>query len=170
MTEEVKEVIKDFARREATSHMNTIKTDIENALAIIRTKTSNPEEFKALFEQAFADIQKRRATTIANNAAARIFNISQYEADLQFLTRAGLVEKAYKQLFSLTGDPCSICEYIITQTNKAPIPFTQAFVDMGKTIETPDRKMTFNYEAITAGNVHPNCHCGYRLIVDEDVV
>src|SRR5690606_2185220 len=69
MTEEVKEVIKDFARREATSHMNTIKTDIENALAIIRTKTSNPSEFKALFEQAFADIQKRRATTIANNAA-----------------------------------------------------------------------------------------------------
>jgi hypothetical protein len=170
MTEEVKEVIKDFARREATSHMNTIKTDIENALAIIRTKTSNPSEFKALFEQAFADIQKRRATTIANNAAARIFNISQYEADLQFLTRAGLVDKAYKQLFSLTGDPCSICEYIITQTNKAPIPFTQAFVDMGKTIETPDRKMTFNYEAITAGNVHPNCHCAYRLIVDEDVV
>lgn len=170
MTEEVKEVIKDFARREATSHMNTIKTDIENALAIIRTKTSNPSEFKALFEQAFADIQKRRATTIANNAAARIFNISQYEADLQFLTRAGLVDKAYKQLFSLTGDPCSICEYIITQTNKAPIPFIQAFVDMGKTIETPDRKMTFNYEAITAGNVHPNCHCAYRLIVDEDVV
>lgn len=170
MTEEVKEVIKDFARREATSHMNTIKTDIENALAIIRTKTSNPSEFKALFEQAFADIQKRRATTIANNAAARIFNISQYEADLQFLTRAGLVDKAYKQLFSLTGDPCSICEYIITQTNKAPIPFIQAFVDMGKTIETPDRKMTFNYEAITAGNVHPNCHCAYRLIIDEDVV
>lgn len=167
MTEEVKQMINDFAKKEATSHINTVKTDIENALAIIRAKTSDSQEIKSMFAQAFADIQKRRAQTIANNAAARIFNISQYEADLQFLTRAGLLKNAYKVLFSLTGDPCEICAYIIKATNMKPIPFTSAFVDLGETIEAGGRKMTFDYEKITAGNVHPNCHCAYRLIVDN---
>lgn len=167
MTDEIKDSINQFARKEATSHINTISTDIENALAIIRTKTSDPAEFRSLFEQAFADIQSRRAIAIANNAAARIFNLSQYEADLQFLTRAGLVDQAYKVLFSLTGDPCPICAQIIAQTNTRPIPFTQAFAEIGDTIESEGKKMTFNYEAIIAGNVHPNCHCAYRLIVDD---
>lgn len=170
MTEELKTTINDFARKESTSHMNTIRTDIENALAIIRTKTSDPEEMKSLFAQAFADIQKHRAVAIANNAAARIFNISQYEADLQFLTRAGKLNSAYKVLFSLTGTPCSICSYIIATTNASPIPFTSAFADMGDTIEAGGTKMTFNYETIIAGNVHPNCHCAYRLIVDDNII
>ena len=167
MTQEIKATIDQFAKKEATSHINTIKTDIENAITIIRTKTSNPEEFNTLFAQAFADIQKRRAIAIANNAAARIFNISQYEADLQFLTRAGLVENAYKVLFSLTGDPCSICQHVINQTNAKPIPFTDAFVNMGEEIEAGGIKMKFNFENIIAGNVHPNCNCAYKLIVDD---
>lgn len=169
-TESIKTMMKDFARKDATSHVNTIRTDIENALAIIRTKTSDPEEFKQLFAQAFADIKKRRAQTIANNAAARIFNISQYEADLQFLTRAELLGRAYKQLFSLTGEPCPICQHLIAETKRNPIPFAQAFVDLGDTIEADGIKMTFNYESITSGNVHPNCHCAYRLIVDDNVI
>lgn len=165
MTEEIKTLINDFARKESVSHINTVRTDIENALAIIRTKTSDPQVMKELFAQAFADIQKHRAIAIANNAAARIFNISQFEADLQFLTRAGLVDKAYKVLFSLTGDPCSICAYLIKTTNDAPIPFTSAFAEIGDTIEAGGKKMTFNYEQIIAGNVHVNCHCSYKIII-----
>ena len=168
MTVELKTLINDFARKESVSHINTVRTDIENALAIIRAKTSDPQEIKSMFQQAFADIQKHRATVIANNAATRIFNISQYEADLQFLTRAGLVNKAYKVLFSLTGDPCEICQSIISQTNASPIPFTSAFADMGDTIEADGKKMTFNYEQIIAGNVHPNCSCSYRLIIKDN--
>lgn len=167
MTEEVKKLINDFAKKEATSHMNTIKTDIENALALIKANTSDPTAIKAQLEEAFKHIVARRSLTIANNAAARIFNISQYEADLQFLTRAGLVNKAYKVLFSLTGTPCSICATLIKQTNNSPIPFTQAFVNLGETIETDDLKMTFDFERIVAGNVHPNCHCAYRLIIED---
>lgn len=166
MTDEVKQTISDFARREATSHVNTIRTDIENALAIIRTQTSDPQEMRQMFQTAFQAIQARRAPAIANNAAARIFNISQYEADLQFLTRAGLISKAYKVLFSLTGSPCAFCASLITSTNKAPIPFTSAFADFGETIEAEGKKMTFNYEQIIAGNVHPNCHCAYKLIIE----
>lgn len=167
MTEEVKAQINTFAKKEATSHVNTIKQDIENALVVIRSQTNDPALQQEMFQQAFADIQKRRAGTIANSAASRIFNLSQYEADLQFLTRAGKINQAYKVLFSLTGDPCSICSHLIRESNASPVPFTQAFADLGQTIEAEGLKMTFNYEKITAGNVHPNCHCAYRLIVEE---
>jgi len=168
MTAEVKQMIKDFAAREARSHMNTIKTDLENALALIKGQTSDPTMMKQLLAQAFADIVARRAQTIANNAAARIFNISQYEADLQFLTRIDKVKQAFKVLFSLTGKPCSICASLIASTNASPIPFTSAFADLGDEIEGEDGlKMKFDFERITAGNVHPNCHCAYRLIIKE---
>ena len=166
MTEDVKAMIADFAKRESVSHMGTIRSDIENALAIIRAQTSDPQQTRQMFQVAFEAIQARRAIAIASNAADRIFNFSQYEADLQFLTRANLVNQAYKVLFSLTGAPCSICASIISATNASPIPFTSAFADMGQTIEGEDGlKMTFNYEQIEAGNVHPNCHCAYVLIV-----
>lgn len=169
MTEEVKNTINEFARREATSHINTISSDIENALAIILASSSDPQEMVKLFDLAFKSIQERRAAVIANNAATRIFNISQFEADLQFLTRAGKVSQAYKELFSLTGDPCSVCEFIIAATHAAPIPFTQAFANLGQTIEKDGTKITFNYEAIISGNVHPNCHCAYKLVVKDNI-
>jgi hypothetical protein len=168
MTDEVKSLISSFARREAKSHMNTIRNDIENALAIIKGQTSDPTEMKTLLAQAFAQIVERRAQTIANNAAARIFNISQYEADLQFLTRIDKIGQAYKVLFSLTGTPCSICASLIASSNANPIPFTAAFADLGDEIEGEDGlKMTFDFERIIAGNVHPNCHCAYRLVIKE---
>lgn len=169
MTDEVKATINQFAKKEATSHINTINTDIQNALAIIRAKTSDPQEFQTLFAEAFAAIQQRRALAIANNAAARIFNISQYEADLQFLTRAGLVNQAYKVLFSLTGDPCGFCASLIASSNASPIPFTDAFAYMGDVLESDGRKLKLDYENIIAGNVHPNCRCAYRLVVSPDV-
>lgn len=167
ITPQIKQMIQDFAQNEATSHINTIKTDIENALAMIKARTSDPAEIKTQLAAAFKQIQAERSLTIANNAASRIFNISQYEADAQFLTKAGKIDQAYKVLFSLTGDPCPICESIIESTNASPIPFTQAFVNLGDTIEAGGRKMTFNFEEITAGNVHPNCHCAYQLILNS---
>lgn len=169
MTDDIKAMINDFARREATSHLGTIKGDIENALAIIRTQTSDPTEIKRMLQAAFIDIQKRRAPLVASNASNRIFAMSQYEADLQFLTRHNLLKKAYKQLFSSTGDPCPICTYLIAQTNSAPIPFTEAFASLGDSITAEGVSMKFNYESILAGNVHPNCHCYYKLIIHDDI-
>lgn len=169
LTSEVKATIDQFARKDATSHINTIRTDIENALAIIRAKANSPEEFSILFQQAFADIQARRSLAIANNAASRIFNISQYEADLQFLTRSGLVKQAYKVLFSLSGTPCPFCASIIAETNASPIPFTSNFANMGDTISAEGKEFAIDFENIIAGNVHPNCNCAYRLIVKDDV-
>lgn len=167
MTDEVKSNITKFSEREALSHMNTLRTDIDNALLLIRTITSNPEEIKQMLQVAFIDIQKRRAPLIASNAATRIFSLSQYEADLQFLNRHDLVGKAYKQLFSSTGDPCRICSYLITETNAKPVPFTQAFASIGDSITADGLKMDFKYEDIISGNVHPNCHCYYKIIIKE---
>lgn len=169
MTNDVKLMIDNFARREATSHINTIKTDIENALAIIRTQTSDPAEVKQMLQSAFIGIQNRRAPLIASNAASRIFSLSQYEADLQLLSRNNLLNKAFKQLFSSTGDPCPICRHLISQTNASPIPFTQAFASLGDSITAEGKTMNFDYENIIAGNVHPNCYCNYRIIIHDDI-
>lgn len=169
MTEEVKQYINEFSKREATSHINTLNTDLQNALAIIKAKTSDPAEIKNMFEQAYAQIRARRSATLANSAAVKIFNMSQYEADLQFLTRAGLITQAYKVLFSLTGDPCEFCAQLISESNANPVPFTDAFATVGQTLEVDGKKMKFDYEDIIAGNVHPNCHCAYKLIVKDDV-
>lgn len=170
LTEEVKATIDQFARRDATSHVNTLKTDIENAIALISARTSNREEFMAQFQQAYEQIRARRSLAIANNAAARIFNISQYEADLQFLTRANLIKQAYKQLFSLTGDPCPFCASLIAETSANPIPFTSNFANMGDVLEAEGKSYALDFENIIAGNVHPNCNCAYRLIIEDDVV
>jgi hypothetical protein len=170
LTEEVKATIDQFARRDATSHVNTLKTDLENAIAIIGARTSNREEFMAQFQQAYQQIRDRRSLAIANNAAARIFNISQYEADLQFLTRAGLVKQAYKQLFSLSGDPCPFCASLIAETNAEPIPFTSNFANIGDILEAEGKSYALDFENIIAGNVHPNCNCAYKLVIKDDVV
>ena len=168
LTAEIKDTITNFAAQESTSHVNTIKSDLENALTIIRAHTSDISEIKSLLQSAFIDIQARRADLIASNASSRIFALCQYEADSQLLTRAGLMDKAYKQLVSATGTPCSICSYVIAQTAGAPIPFKQNFVSQGEVIESEGKKMTFNFENITAGKVHPNCNCFYKIIIKED--
>ena len=169
LTDDVKQTIEQFARKDATSHINTINTDIQNALAIVGARANSPEEFRTLFGQAFTQIQARRSLAIANNAAARIFNLSQYEADLQFLTRAGLIKQAYKVLFSLSGDPCPFCSSLIAETNASPVPFTSNFANMGDHIYADGKDMKLDFENIIAGNVHPNCRCSYRLIVKDDV-
>lgn len=166
-TEEIKSQIQSFAAKEAKSHINTLQQDLDNALEIIRAKTSDPTEMKQMFEAAYAKIRANRSTTLANSTAGKIFNLSQYEADLQFLTRAGLVKQAYKELFSLSGDPCAFCAQLIAASKADPIPFTEAFAAYGSHLDVDGKRMTFDYEAIISGNVHPNCRCAYKLIVKE---
>lgn len=118
-------------------------------------------------QKEFEHLSDVRANTIAGNETARAFTQTQYEADYQFLTKAGKLSTAYKELYSRTGDPCVYCQELI---NKGPIPFTKNFLDKGESITVDEngktRTFTANYEAISAGVVHVNCHCGYRLILD----
>jgi len=73
-------------------------------------------------------------------------------------------------MFSLTGDPCPVCAAIIKQTNANPIPFTDPFVQLGDTVKGDGREMTFDFESIIAGNVHPNCNCAYKLVIDDNII
>lgn len=167
LTEDMKQQINDFSRKEATSHINTVNTDLQNALAKITASTSDIDEIKQQFALAFDDIQKRRAEAIANNASARIFRFSGYEADKQLLTRSDMLKTAYKQLYSMSGDPCEICAALIAETEADPIPFEDEFVHLGQTIEAGNKKMTFDYESIEAGGIHPGCRCSYQLILSD---
>lgn len=153
LTDRVRQSIQNFSFREAESHINTILMDLENAKA-----SGKP------LGQAFEEIKARRAPAIAENAAARVLSFSRYEADLQVLAHEGLLDKAYKELHSLTGEPCEFCKALIA---KGPIPFVDNFVDKGTTISVDGKSMDFDYEDISAGNVHPNCNCAYRLVIED---
>ncbi len=123
-------------------------------------------------QENFSSVGKRRAITIAGNEANRVFTMSQFDADQQFLAQNKLTEKAYKRLVSNTGHPEAICKYIIDKTHAHPIPFTQDFVPFGKTLTVTDNGKTYkfkaNYEKLQSGHIHVNCHCRYELLIKQD--
>lgn len=125
-------------------------------------------------QSTFEDVAKKRAQTIARHEANRVFNISQYQADLQFLNESGNMKRAYKRLISRTGDPCPVCSLIIDATRVKPIPFKQNFASLGDVLtaryKKPNgkvgiQKVPINWESIKAGNIHVNCNCEYELII-----
>lgn len=131
------------------------------------------DEIVQAIRNQYPQISKNRATTIARTESARVFNQSQFEADKQFLQSSGLMDKAYKQLVSRTGDPCIHCETLIAMP---PIPFLKNFADLGTTLSATETKedgtvkvksLPINWEAVSAGNVHPNCNCEYVLIIKD---
>lgn len=123
-------------------------------------------------QENFAHIGTRRANVIAGNEANRVFTMSQFDADQQFLAQNQLTPKAYKRLVSNTGNPEAICAYIIRKTAEQPIPFTQDFVPFGKTITVKENGKTYKfkagYEKLQSGHIHVNCHCRYELLILQD--
>lgn len=127
----------------------------------------------------YARITETRAKTIANHESSRVFNMSQYQADVQFLTETNNMSRAYKRLKSrrTTGHPCPVCSSLIEKTRLHPIPFEKNFADLGETLHATYtkengvkavQKVPINYEAIKAGNIHVNCHCEYELVIKND--
>lgn len=125
----------------------------------------------------YQQISKNRARTIARHETNRVFNMAQYQADIQFLNESGLMVNAYKVLYSRTGDPCPFCAKLIDESKNNPIPFQQNFVSVGDVVtasfklkngKMSVRKLPINYEDIMAGNIHVNCQCEYELIIKND--
>jgi hypothetical protein len=120
----------------------------------------------------FAQVSKRRAGVIAGNESNRVFTMSQFEADEQFLAQNKLTDKAYKRLVSNTGNPEPICAAIIERTAKTPIPFKQDFLKFGKefVVRTNGKtyKFTPDYERLKGGHIHTGCKCRYELIIKRD--
>lgn len=134
-------------------------------------------EIERAIRNEYENISKNRAKTIAKHEASRVFNMSQYQADLQFLTESNNMDVAYKRLRSRTGSPCPICKQLIDKTAVHPIPFSKNFADLGDELTAIYRrdngklavqKLPINYEAIKAGNVHVNCNCEYELVIKNE--
>lgn len=120
-------------------------------------------------QENFTEVGQRRANVIASNEANRVFTMSQFDADQQFLAQNRLTSRAYKRLVSNTGHPEAICKYIIDKTAANPIPFTEDFVKFGSTLTVKDNGKTYkfkaNYEKLRSGHIHVNCHCRYELLI-----
>lgn len=134
-------------------------------------------EVERAIRNEYQDISKNRAKTIAKHEASRVFNMSQYQADLQFLTETNNMDVAYKRLRSRSGNPCPVCSTLIAKTTAHPIPFNKNFADLGDELTATYRrengklavqKVPINYEAIKAGNVHVNCNCEYELVIKQE--
>ena len=123
-------------------------------------------------QENFTEVGQRRANVIASNEANRVFTMSQFDADQQFLAQNKLTSRAYKRLVSNTGHPEAICKYIIDKTAANPIPFTEDFVKFGSTLTVKDNGKTYkfkaNYEKLRSGHIHVNCHCRYELLIKQD--
>ena len=124
------------------------------------------EEIQRAIRKEYVDLSRTRANILVGNEMARSITSSQYVADYELLRKTNMLDKAYKRLISSTGDPCPVCKALI---DKGDIPFTDAFLELGDTIqvENDGKTTTFtcNYETIESGVVHCNCHCDYQLII-----
>lgn len=124
------------------------------------------QEIQKEIRSTYSTLSNGRAKTLVNTETSRATVRSQYDADYEFLKNIGKLDKAYKVLESNTGDPCPICAAIIS---KGEVPFTKEFVELGDsvTVSEGDKSitMTFDYEPVEAGCIHPNCHCSYRLMI-----
>lgn len=127
-------------------------------------------------QKEYQKISQNRARTIARHETNRVFNMAQYQADVQFLTEANLMDQAYKRLYNRANDPCPVCAELIEDSRRNPIPFTQNFANLGETLtatykkengKTAVQKVPINYEAIVAGNIHVNCRCEYELLIRQ---
>jgi hypothetical protein len=135
------------------------------------------EEMARTIHKKYENISRTRATTIARHETNRVFNMAQYQADVQFLTEANLMGRAFKVLRNRANDPCEFCEKLIEESRANPVPFTTNFVDLGEVLtvnytkkngKAGTKSLPINYEPITAGNVHVNCRCEYELVVKNE--
>lgn len=163
-----------------TTAANKGKFDDTEAYKLARDQIRQGEGLEQVVkavQQAYTHISATRAKTIARHESSRVFNMSQYQADLQFLVETNNMDRAFKRLRSRVDNPCAVCSMLIAKSHANPIPFNKNFADLGDELTATYRKdngkmavqkLPINYEAITAGNVHVNCNCEYELVIKND--
>lgn len=171
----VKDKFEELVEKDSKAYLAAVHKD-ENiykfARDLILKGESRNNVIKKLQEN-FSAVGKRRAQVIAGNESNRIFTLSQFEADAQFLAQNKLTDKAYKRLISNTGTPEALCRSIIEKTAAEPIPFKQDFIPFNKNYSyTGDdgkpKKFKASYEHLKGGTIHVNCHCRYELLIKQD--
>lgn len=170
----VKDKFEALTGKEGKEFVKAVK-DNEAIYAYVRQQIISGNSRQTVItklQENFGGIGKARANVIAGNEANRVFTMSQFDADQQFLAQNKLTSKAYKRLVSNTGTPEAICKAIIDATALNPIPFKNDFIPFGTTLTVDDngktRKLTANYEKLQSGHIHVNCHCRYELLIKND--
>lgn len=172
MNQDVRSYIKTMSSKAAQSHISTLRRQLfdkirEKAL----TGASQQELINFIRQEYVGNIAKWEAKRIARTETNRAFTQSQFFADKQFIIQNGLEGKAYKKWITRSANPCPLCT---AEAQKAPIPFNQAFFNLGEEAvvtyeengKTKVQKQPINYETIEAGNLHVNCSCAYILIIE----
>lgn len=164
--------IKKITKLVANSHVDTVVDDILETIRQAALKGLSQQELINEVKKEYNDvISETRATTIARTETNRAFTRAQFEADKQFIAQNSLEGKVFKQWVTRSSNPCPYCTSL---AQEPPIPFDNAFRDLGDEIEvttddngvTTVRKLPVNFEALEAGNAHPNCSCVYQLIIE----
>lgn len=174
----VKDKFEELANKDGKEYLKAVHGDqniYKYARDLILKGETRQNVIKKLQEN-FSEVGKRRANVIAGNEANRVFTMSQFDADSQFLAQNKLTTKAYKRLVSNTGHPEAICKAIIDATAIKPIPFKSDFLPFGKEFVVKTQvdgkaktyKFTPNYEHLKAGHIHVNCHCRYELMIKKE--
>jgi len=158
--------IKNLARKVADSHVDTISNDL---LTTVREAALKGDSIDQIIDKVTtahsSEITKTRATTIARTETNRAFTRAQYEADRQFIEQNNLQGRVFKQWRTRSDNPCPFCEALEAE---GPKPFFDSFRDLGDTIKAGDQVLEIGFEALEAGNAHPNCACQYELIIHQD--
>ena len=172
MTQAVRDYIAGLSTKVSKSHINTILEDILVEVRQASLAGASQQELVSIVRQTYADtISKARAETIARTETNRAFTRAQYEADQQLIAENNLTGRVYKKWITRSSDPCPICKALAAEP---PKPFGDAFRELGDEMTvtyeengtTRVRSMTFDFEALEAGNAHPNCRCAYQFIVE----
>ncbi len=163
----VKQFIKTHAEKAASSHMDTILSEIYQKAREAAGEGLGRDQIVGQLTELFNDsLSTSRATRIARTESNRLNTEAQFQADRQFVEQNDLKEQAYKQWVVRSSNPCEFC---LEMASMAPIPFDQPFLALGESI-TADRggeSVTYvaGYEEIESGTLHPNCSCIYEIII-----
>ena len=126
---------------------------------------SQADIIKEVLNKYDKTITETRAKTIARTETNRAFTRAQYEADRQFINQNNLSGRAFKRWQTRSSKPCQFC---VSLEKQGLIPFTDSFKDLGDEIEVDGKTLKVGFEALQAGNAHPNCACIYELIIVDE--
>ena len=146
--------------------------DFEDLLAGVREaalKGAEHDQLLKAIRQEYNHVSQTRAKVIAKSETNRAFNLSQFQADRQFLEQNGWTAQAYRKWVCRGPNPCVFC---LAKQAEPSVPFGEPFVRIGDTVMAQSTSedgtvkvhaYPITYEDVYAGDIHPNGHCGYEL-------
>lgn len=170
VTSEVSGVIKSGAKLSANSHMDTFISTVFSEARKAGLEGLSRDGIVGRLTAQFPALARTNARRVARTESYKAVNLSQYEADKQFLEQNGLESKAYKQWVTQSSNPCPYC---IEMAKRPAVPFSDNFLDLGDSVKaefdnhgsTTTREQHVTFEPITSGTLHPNCSCSYELVI-----